>query len=1099
MSHAPNPRPLDVLRRHPGENGHSDPLLLPSSAASATRVDGPHHASPVPPPLAHLSHLSVESTSTSSGSTSTSRLRLAAYAGGEALASSAPAPARASRSPQGSPPPPSHPVFAAASNKLQQPVGDPPSSSGTASGPSRSSSRQSNRASEPSLNVASHRMISSSSTSSNPTSSALGISSRRSNHSVAASATRSDRTSTSRVGTTAGSPAASGSMGRDGSNRHLSTGQRGSDPHIRYPLPIGAVRNPMDPPTISVTSLDEKSGKEETAVILAPSSAARYGAGSGPGRGGRSAAEDDVDDLEHSFGSPPEIPSAPATLGTRGGGGGAFHLSRLSQQSLEVPTERGGLSAPPSLPRPSIESSSAASATSSNASGLGTSASATAAVLPISSVRPPAPYTVPLRTDLPNRSSSFVSQEDSEPRGSSPPSTRPSQSVVASLAKPSGVPNSDRDRGAIVASLPTSPSAVSSTRARRIGAWMAWLERFWPIWDIIVLAIHLFNAITVPMTVAWACQMSTPAWITTCHLADLFLLLNVGFMASRSYLDPYGVRVTDPKQIRRNYFSIGYGRWDLVGSIPWDLAFYMFTDVTTPCSPVYHAEGESKYLSYRTESQPLPLFLWACARGTRFIAMLSAFSVYSDKNIPGTSVYMSRVIKNFLSFLWVSHLDACIFWAICYYEDSAKAWINTQSLGVDDNGDQLDMWTQYLAAYLVAQQVMFFAFRDITMGAERIYCVLEVILGALVNGSIFGNIANLIQSMQRGAALDKKLEKQNYRMDYLRKYMRQRKFPPEIQKRVRQHNEFEWIRLQGMSEEKLFGNLPNFLRQEICNHLHFDSLNAMPLFRDCADVAFKAAVVRCMTTVTVQEDFYVFRYNDDGQEMYFIRSGTVEVVAPDNRVLCQLKQGAYFGELALFESCRRSAAVRTCNMTELGVLRRADFDQVLASFPKIAEALRKAIEEKKAAEHRRREEEASAMRKAMALKSAAQDSLKRRLETSRKRSTSVRGSTRDIGKSFSNIRKMIQRTSNDSNDAAGAGVGGGSSMMEGGESATEMPPNPDASGNRSRGGTLSRVFSRQPSEPGAQSSMFFSNAVATLSRRGRDKGDPGPPFPPPEL
>jgi hypothetical protein len=162
--------------------------------------------------------------------------------------------------------------------------------------------------------------------------------------------------------------------------------------------------------------------------------------------------------------------------------------------------------------------------------------------------------------------------------------------------------------------------------------------------------------------------------------------------------------------------------------------------------------------------------------------MVRVFDQFSDIDIPGIHVSYSRLFKNMTAFLWVSHADGCIFWALCYYQDSPNAWINLQELGAR-NGGKVDFFTQVLTSYLEAQKVMFFDFREARTNIEKSYGVFELVLGALINGSIFGNITNLIQSMDRNAALDKKAEKHNFRMDYLKKYMRNRKFNPELQKR----------------------------------------------------------------------------------------------------------------------------------------------------------------------------------------------------------------------------------------------------------------------------------------------------------------------------
>ncbi|ORZ39410.1 hypothetical protein BCR44DRAFT_127121, partial [Catenaria anguillulae PL171] len=427
-------------------------------------------------------------------------------------------------------------------------------------------------------------------------------------------------------------------------------------------------------------------------------------------------------------------------------------------------------------------------------------------------------------------------------------------------------------------------------------------QQAWSLLDMSVVAIHVWNLLFLPLTLAWPCMFAQREWMALGLVMDLVLLMNAGLQSKRVYFDNFGIRITDPTDIRRDYLKRRGGWLELLGSFPIEVfvvlatpRFFAFSG-GLPCGGL--VEGAS-YLSYRTEQQPRHVFYWSLLRLSRFLVMVPTLIAWQDKPIPKLSVYISRLVKNFMFFLIVAHIDACIMWVLCYQLDTPDAWINAVNLGIDvEHGGMRDFKTQYVTSYLEAQQVMFFAFRNVKLFAERSFCVIEVIVGALVNGSIFGNISNLLQSMQKTAAFDKKLEKETFRMDYLRKYMRGRGFPPELQKRIRKHNEFEWSRLQGMTEEKLFGGLPNYLQQEVSNWLHLDSLNSMPLFKSCPDDAFKGAIAATMDTVIVQEGLFVYRLGDSGQEACFIREGAVEFVAEDGTVTGQASKGEYFGQEA---------------------------------------------------------------------------------------------------------------------------------------------------------------------------------------------------------
>lgn len=93
----------------------------------------------------------------------------------------------------------------------------------------------------------------------------------------------------------------------------------------------------------------------------------------------------------------------------------------------------------------------------------------------------------------------------------------------------------------------------------------------------------------------------------------------------------------------------------------------------------------------------------------------------------------------------------------------------------------------------------------------------------------------------------------------------------------------------------------------------------------------------------------VFRQGEAGDCMYFIQSGTVEVVRSDDgkeRVLARLSPGQYFGEMALLDSQPRNATVRTLTASKLVQLGRENFLALLRVMPASREAILKTVQER---------------------------------------------------------------------------------------------------------------------------------------------------------
>jgi CRP/FNR family transcriptional regulator len=116
-------------------------------------------------------------------------------------------------------------------------------------------------------------------------------------------------------------------------------------------------------------------------------------------------------------------------------------------------------------------------------------------------------------------------------------------------------------------------------------------------------------------------------------------------------------------------------------------------------------------------------------------------------------------------------------------------------------------------------------------------------------------------------------------------------------------------------------------------------LARVPMFRDLSrrdlDELAQVAVPR-----TYGRGQVVFRQGDHGDTCYIVRSGSVRVTHDhtDGRTitLAELRPGDMFGELAMFDSERRSATVQALEETQALALLAGDMRRMLLSHPHIA-------------------------------------------------------------------------------------------------------------------------------------------------------------------
>jgi len=94
------------------------------------------------------------------------------------------------------------------------------------------------------------------------------------------------------------------------------------------------------------------------------------------------------------------------------------------------------------------------------------------------------------------------------------------------------------------------------------------------------------------------------------------------------------------------------------------------------------------------------------------------------------------------------------------------------------------------------------------------------------------------------------------------------------------------------------------------------------------------------TVRTFSKNTIIISEGDNSDSMYVVLSGKVKVFLSDDEgkeiIINILKEGDYFGELALLDESPRSASVMTLGESKLAVLSKTAFDECLKANPQIA-------------------------------------------------------------------------------------------------------------------------------------------------------------------
>lgn len=109
-------------------------------------------------------------------------------------------------------------------------------------------------------------------------------------------------------------------------------------------------------------------------------------------------------------------------------------------------------------------------------------------------------------------------------------------------------------------------------------------------------------------------------------------------------------------------------------------------------------------------------------------------------------------------------------------------------------------------------------------------------------------------------------------------------------------------------------------------------LKKIPLFRTLSlenlfEISSKVEEIR------FNENKIIFNVGDEGDSLYIIKSGTVQVIEIDENdneiILAELGQGSYFGEMALLTGDSRSATIKTFTACTTLKLSKEDFQELI--------------------------------------------------------------------------------------------------------------------------------------------------------------------------
>ncbi|CAD8189124.1 unnamed protein product [Paramecium pentaurelia] len=446
------------------------------------------------------------------------------------------------------------------------------------------------------------------------------------------------------------------------------------------------------------------------------------------------------------------------------------------------------------------------------------------------------------------------------------------------------------------------------------------------LWDFLCMLLIFYEILSIPFRISFDFEISNDlsTFITTIFLIDIAITFNTAVWIKGTINYKYSV-------IFRQYMKLWF--WlDLIASFPYDMIIesVLVTDTNETDQSTKNIES-SKTLQQSAQILRLLKFF-------RFIKIirllrLAKLKVIFDKIEEQLQTYTTiNTIASFLKLsffvLFWSHWLGCIFHFVGMNEDPNHNWLVIA--GIYDSPIEVRYVT---SIYWAVTTMITVGYGDISpqTTTERFCGIFFLLVACGVLSFTMNSIGNTMQQMSQ------KKDQQKKNIAEINNYMQKVKIPKHLQQRVRKYLQYIWDSSRLIKLDAITINLSQELKQLLTVHVNGNILATYTNFCKTFSRVLLLDITQILFEQTAQPDEYIIIEDNpkNSHHLYFIQDGLINIVLPKTRqVVAKLTNKQIFGEINFFGNVGRTASAKSEGFSDLFVLKRDDFLQILQKYPK---------------------------------------------------------------------------------------------------------------------------------------------------------------------